>query len=116
MKVTKKELIKYLRNKLSKDRKWALKALLVIYNNQDYEEKQTKQTINHNGLGFDKFHSNILSSFAKRIINKKYLTSKQMKVLYNTISKYSLQIYNCSDKNKLTKLYLNDNIQLKLNI
>lgn len=69
-----------------------VKALLWIYKYQTEEEKQTFSTHVLNGVGFTGTDAEILSSFAKQVINRHFLSEKQMVILRKKIKKYEMQM------------------------
>jgi len=103
MKVTKEKQKTFLKEKLSSNKKWALRALVKIWEHQTEEEKQIGHTIDYNGVGFSGVDSDILSSFAEQYLEKGYLSKKQMKYVFKLIPKYWKQILTISDKEKLNK-------------
>lgn len=106
MKVTKKRQKEFLKDKLSSNSKWALKALLTIYKNQTDEEQEVGHTYYNNGIGFSGVDSQILSSFAEQYLNKGYLSNKQMSILFKNIPKYWSQVLEVSDQEKLNQIIL----------
>lgn len=69
-----------------------LKALLWIYKYQTEEEKQTDSTHVLNGVGFTGTDAEILSSFSKQLIEKGWLSPKQMIIVRKKIKKYENQM------------------------
>jgi hypothetical protein len=116
MKYTKKELISYLKDKLSKDKIWILKALIVLYNNQTSLEKTLKTNYDRNNVGFDSFDCSLLSSLAEQYKKEKTLSSKQIKILKTKIPKYAGQLFKVSDQHKLKRFYFEEHCQTELNI
>lgn len=114
MRVTKKQFKEFLQKKLSTDSKWALKALLKIYEFQTPQEKVAESTLIHNEVGFSGHDGQILSSMAKQYLKRKFLTAKQVKFLKQSMVKYWEQLLNISDKEKLTREYFKDCGQLTL--
>jgi len=106
MKITKKEQQSFIRTKLTTDRGWATRALLVIFNNQTEDEKATEQTVVENGIGFTGVDAQILTSFARQYTTKGYLSPKQYNLLFKKIGKYWRQILAVSDEHKLNALIL----------
>ena len=99
---TKKMTLAYLRDRISRDNKWALRALNVIYENQTYEEQSTEQTKEHNNIGFSSFDASFLTSLQKA---DGALTLRQLACLRNKIKKYSEQIYSIITEQNLEKLH-----------
>jgi hypothetical protein len=105
MKVTKKNTTIFVKHKLATDKKWAVKALVRIYNeNQTSEEQVYEDTIVENGIGFTGVDANILSSFAKQQIEKGFLSNKQMKLVMKKMPKYHGQVIAMSDEAKLNTM------------
>ena len=69
-----------------------IKALLWIYKYQTEDEKQDLITSHLNGVGFTGPDSYILSSFAKQVIEKYYLSEKQLQIVRKKIKKYENQM------------------------
>ena len=70
------------------------KALLRLYSWQTEDEKQAEQTQEHNKRGFNGVDSEILTSFAKQLESKGWLSPKQIALARKKILKYSTQIFN----------------------
>ena len=103
-KITKKEVKEFVKGKLGTDRMWAIKALLKIFEFQTLEEQKSKDTIYHNGVGFNGVDGEILSSFALQFQKKKFLSDKQMTTLFKMMPKYWSQVVKISDEKKLHSL------------
>jgi hypothetical protein len=89
---TKKARIAYLKEKLSQDQLWAIKGMLRIYEFQTDQEKQIKETVESNGVGFSGCDAEILSSFSKQVLNGKTLSYNQMFRLMKKMPKYAGQL------------------------
>ena len=105
-KVTKVQIKGFVKTKLSTDPVWAKQALLRIYEFQTKEEQNVRDTMYHNGVGFTGMDGRILSSLAKQLQDKKYLSDKQMDIIFRKIPKYWIQVVKISDKEKLNSLIL----------
>ena len=103
VKVTKKERKAFVRDKLTMDRRWAQRALLVIYSKQTMTEQVEGYTSEVNGVGFSGADSDIMSSFAKFLKKNEYLSPTQMTILHKIIPKYWKQVIDNSDLTKLDK-------------
>jgi len=74
------------------------KAVVTIYRLQTDDERNSYSTHASNGVGFNKFDAEILTSFAKQIIlnkrlGRQYLLSrKQLEIARKRIKKYSAQL------------------------
>jgi hypothetical protein len=68
------------------------RGIVLIYQFQTEDEKETYFARHDNGVGFNKFDSEILTSFAEQINEGKHLTIKQMAVARKRIIKYTKQL------------------------
>jgi hypothetical protein len=68
------------------------KSIVKIYEKQTQDEQETNETNHNNGVGFNGVDANLLSSFAKQILNGRKLTEKQMLYARKKIIKYSTQL------------------------
>ncbi len=89
------------RAQLASSPQWAIRALLVIYSLQTSDEQSAGHTSALNGRGFSGRDSEILSSFARRVIEwnaeatHKYptpMSSKQLIVLFRCMPRYAVQL------------------------
>ena|ERR1017187_1238608 len=69
--------------------KW---ALLRVYQHQTDSEKLTGQNAEFNGTGFTKFDSEILTSFSLQLMDRGFLSYRQMAILHKLLAKYWRQI------------------------
>ena len=69
------------------------KALLRIYSFQTAEEKLVEGTYETNGKGFNGTDAQILSSFAKQLEERNWLSPKQIAIARKKMVKYSRQIF-----------------------
>jgi hypothetical protein len=99
--VSNKEIKAYVKEKLSTNDIWAQKALLLIMSRQLPEEQRTDRTVFVNNMGFTGFDAPMLTSFAKQLRDRKFLSPKQMTILKKTIAKYWQQVIDASDEIKL---------------
>lgn len=104
MKVTKKAIREFLKDKLSTNEVWAKAALLRVYENQTNEEQCIEGLVERNYIGFSAAHAEILSSFAKQLKDRGSLSTKQMTYVFKYIPKYWNQIWNMSDQTKVIKM------------
>jgi hypothetical protein len=100
-KITKGAMAEFVRNQLKNNEQWAKKALLKIYDLQTEDEQNLGTTKHYNNVGFSGAHAEIMSSFAEQLLNKGWLSPKQMRIVHKIISKYTRQIIQISDKEKL---------------
>ena len=91
-KVTKAELMGYLRKMLTTNKTWAIAALLRIYANQTASEQAGKDTHNLNGVGFTVGDAHLLTSFAEWYKSYGWLSPMQMAFVYRKIGKYAGQL------------------------
>lgn len=95
-----KDEIAYFKQMLSSDPNWAERAIVVLYQYQTTDEKESGETHELNNVGFSGADSYILSSFAEQINNGWHLSEKQLKIAFKKMPKYSKQLYNISTHNK----------------
>ena len=89
---TKKAKQDYIREKVGTNRAWALRALVVIFNNQTDAEQAIDATTDANGVGFSGCDADILSSFAKQHLAGRNLSAKQMAIIFKKMPRYSRQL------------------------
>jgi len=105
--LTQKDRTNYVRNRLKEDPKWALRALVVIYNHQTESEQATETTHFYNNVGFAGNDAPLFTSLAKQFIRSGTLSEKQMWHVMRKMHKYSRQIIDNSDKSKLDPMVSN---------
>lgn len=105
IKITKKALKEFIRYKVSSDDRWALRALIVIYNEQNEDEKLYGVANKQNGRGFGKIDASRMCPLAERYKRKHYLTPYDMITIHRVMKKYSRQLFDLSDKSKLESAY-----------
>ena len=91
-KITKVELVEFLRWNLVHNPVWAKAALLRIYENQTSSEKAGADTHNLNGIGFTVGDARLLTKFAEWYKGHGWLSEKQMKWVFNKMGKYAGQL------------------------
>jgi hypothetical protein len=69
-----------------------IKALLALYDAQTADERAGHQTKHSNGVGFNKFDAEFMSSLAVQARKKGFLSAKQMQVLRRKLPYYWRQI------------------------
>lgn len=89
---TQKQQIAFLKAKLSTDARWAQRAVVRIYHEQDEDEKQNASTTKQNSRGFTAFDAEILTEIAQERIAGKVLDFRQYAVLYKRMPKYANQL------------------------
>ena len=82
-----------IKEKIEKSDKAVMAALLRVYGWQTEDEKRIGETREHNGRGFNGTDAEILSSFAKQLISRQFLSPKQIALTRKKIKKYAKQIY-----------------------
>jgi exopolyphosphatase/pppGpp-phosphohydrolase len=106
-KITKQKQKEFLRTKLGSNPKWALRGLMVIYNYQTEDEKVSETIREYNNVGFTGVDRNILTSFANQYMRRRFLSEKQMELLFKKMPKYWKQLLAVSDENILNSQILN---------
>lgn len=107
MKVTKKQITAFARHQLATNKVWAVKALVRIFQeNQTQDEQAAETTVEDNGRGFSGVDAVILSSFSKQVISGRTLSPKQMVIVFKKMPRYSRQVIEFSDKEKLKSLVM----------
>lgn len=91
--MTKKETIQLWKDKLGTNIGWAVRGLMAIYKNQTDEEKNTKATLDSNGLGFTGFDAELLTGIAEQYKKTGALYPGQKRVLLKRMPKYANQLY-----------------------
>ena len=81
--------------------RWAVRALMRIYQNQTADEQCRETTIERNGIGFTGPDAEILTSFARQYQRRGCLSPKQMILLRRRIPAYARQIVQCTDTTRL---------------
>jgi uncharacterized protein YjcR len=103
-KITKGAVAEYVRHQLKTNEKWAKAALLKIYEFQTSDEQSSGHTKYYNNVGFSGADSEFMSSLADQLRSKGWLSPKQMIYLHKRIHKYTRQIIEVSDYEKLISL------------
>ena len=75
-----------------RSRAWCKRALLRIYSNQEADEQLTADTTKRNGIGFTPADAPILTSLAKQMLERNWLSVKQWEILYKLLPKYAGQL------------------------
>jgi hypothetical protein len=68
------------------------RALIAIYNRQTDDEQSSENTYYRNDIGFSGVDGNILSSFAKQLLSRGFLSEKQMVIARKKMKKYWRQL------------------------
>ncbi len=105
IKVTKKALQGFIKYKISTNKTWALRALVVIYNDQDEDEKRFNIARKRNNVGFSKVDASEMCILAQKVRRKLTITSDNMNIIHRKMPKYWRQILDKCDRPKLDSLY-----------
>ena len=105
IKITKKGLQAFIKHKIATDDRWALRALVVVYNSQEDDEKLFGSAKKQNGVGFGKIDASIMCVIAERYKRGYGLSPKDMNTVHRRMQKYWRQILDKSDKAKLESQY-----------
>ena len=81
-----------------RSRAWCRRALLRIYANQEADEQLLADTTKRNGIGFTPADAPILTSLAKQMLERNWLSVKQWEILYKLLPKYARQLQRCTSK------------------
>lgn len=100
---SKVQLVDYMRKQLATNDKQAKKALLFLFDRQTEDEQKFEAVKVNNGVGFKDCDAKFLSSLAKQLREKNYLTDKQMACLKKSIQKYAGQLIKSSLSRGLIK-------------
>ena len=84
----KEEIVQLLRT----NDKAVLRGLLVVYSFQTKDEQGLSATVIHNGVGFNSFDADFMTSVAKQYKELGRLTTTQMRLVRKVIVKYAKQL------------------------
>lgn len=99
---TKKEALEVIKRNIITNDRWLFRAILAVYDKQEYRERQAKSTLERNGVGFNHYDAEIMSSFAECIKKGSILSVSQVQTARHIMPKYRAQLYNiASTKIKL---------------
>lgn len=79
---------------LAKNDLAVIKAIKIIYSYQTADEKSYHETNTNNSVGFSKFDSDLMSSFAEQLNKGRTLSVKQLAIAHKRMPKYAQQILN----------------------
>jgi hypothetical protein len=96
----KQDQVAFIRNKLGSDIAWASKGVIRVFENQPADEQNVNNTIEHNDIGFTDADADILSSFAKQLINGRTMSVKQSAILFKKMPEYAGQLHRMSKEIK----------------
>lgn len=92
---TQKDWEKFIKSLCKNDAKAALNALMIVYDNQTFSEKQLAKTVESNGIGFNAIDARVLTRIAKKYKNDRYsLNVKEINIIKSRIPKYLKQVMN----------------------
>lgn len=97
----KKEIEKAIRERITTNPKYAVKAMLRIYEYQTADEQADGSVTDYNGVGFAGTDSQILTSFCKQWMKYHRLSEKQMEIVFKKIGKYAGQLTRLAIQNGL---------------
>lgn len=86
--------------KMNTNVNWLYRGILAIYEYQTREEQQAEETKFNNGVGFNGVDGHIMSSFAKQLGWRKYLTEKQIFRARKIMKKYAGQLLRIAESKK----------------
>lgn len=95
--VTKRVRLDLLRSRLGTDIRWARRGLVRIFERQTSEERVSEQTREDNGIGFTGPDAPLLTSFAKQLQERGWLSFKQDTILLKLMPKYAGQLLTVSN-------------------
>lgn len=87
-----KQWEKYLRNLVRTNEKALLKSIMIIYNNQTFEEKEAGTSIYENKIGFNRFDSKEMMRIARKIKQGTHLTEYEIAHARIVMPKYWKQL------------------------
>ena len=96
--ITKKGLKADIQHSIRNNPVAAIKALMLIYDNQTEDEKRAEVTIEDNGIGFTGADDEFLTSLAKQYNEKGSLSRKQIEALQKSMPKYWNQLIPRAEK------------------
>ena len=102
----------FLKEKLSTNKAWTLRALEVIAMNQTDDEFASEYTQDRNNLGFTGVDGDILTSIYKFYKSRGFVSPKQLKVIFKKMPKYWKQVLDVSDLEKLNTEMVKEKINL----
>ena len=81
-----------IRDLLERSNKMVHRSIVKIFERQTEDEKSTEATNHNNGVGFNSVDAQLLSSFAKQILEGRSLSPKQLEWARKKLPKYSNQL------------------------
>lgn len=80
------------KHKIASDDRWAIRAMLRIYQFQTADEQQSGHTRLLNGMGFNGRDAEIMTDFVKKLRHYGSLTPRQRAVVRKVMPKYAGQL------------------------
>ncbi len=93
------EHLRIIQESLRTNPKAVEKAVISIFSLQTASEKKNEIAVEENGVGFNRFDAEVLSNFAKILLNGRSLSTKQFILAKTKIAKYSKQLLNLALEN-----------------
>ncbi len=94
--MNKKKVTKYnkedIRRMITTNKRWTMRALVVLYQRQTEDEQETLSTKHDNGIGFNGIDAPFLSDLARTVMMNRGLSDKQIKAAQRIIGKYAGQL------------------------
>ena len=87
-----KQWEKYLRNLVRTNEKALIKSIMLIYNNQTFEEKEAGTSIYENKIGFNRFDSKEMMRIARKLKQRVSLTEYEIAHARIVMPKYWKQL------------------------
>ena len=87
-----KQWEKYLRNLVRTNEKALIKSIMIIYNNQTFEEKEAGTSIYENKIGFNRFDSKEMMRIARKLKQRVPLTESEIAHARIVMPKYWKQL------------------------
>lgn len=95
--MTKSETIKVWKEKIGSNYKWAVRALLRIYEEQTADEIIVEEARHRNSVGFTAFDAKLLTSFAEQVQQNRSLSQNQRRYLFKKMPKYAGQLFRLTE-------------------
>ncbi len=84
---------------LSQNNYSVLRGMVVLYDNQTFDEKLCENTFIRNGKGFDAYDAKICSRIALKIKTGEHITKKEMDLARRKTMKYAKQLADKANSN-----------------
>lgn len=82
----------FIKEKILEDDRWLRRGILAIYSRQTEAEQARKTTIEDNGIGFNGVDAPFLSSLARQLQVRDWLSEKQSAIARRKMTKYAGQL------------------------